>query len=568
MTAEVAWRSLRLDSMQAAWDASPTLIVLTLGPEHLVAYQNPASRRLFGPRPLGVEIGSAFPELSPSARATLDEVLRGGVAVVEGRPRPGVLGVQGEEVLLTYVFAAVGDPNRPAAGVLLTAIDVTAEAHASRASAQAAILSELSDRMNAAEDPNSALRELTRTLVPALADLAAVFVVPGADEPDRLRSTELNPRRGRANRAVAMSVSAILMDKVGRPPENAREEQPSPWQQSLAAGQPLLIDIAGGDLEGRSDAAVSAWLNDADARNMAVLPLSVAGELSGAVVLLSVSPRPPYEVGDLRFLELAATRAGSAVGHLRLFRRQRQITLDLQHALLPEVPSAIPNLDVAVRYLAGSADVEIGGDWWDIQYLGDGHTGIGLGDVAGKGIGAAVVMGQARSAMRAASLAGLSPARVLALLDQQLAGLLDSPVRLGTEPPPTFATAVYAVLDTVNEELRVANAGHPPLLVRLPDGTVSRVQAPPGLPLGLGGAGFDELDVPFPTGSLVLGFTDGLVETRSEGIEAGLRSVENFLVLSSAECDVEKIAEGVLHAVRRGHGLDDDVALIVIRSSG
>lgn len=552
MSDEPRWPDLSLASVSAAWEASPTLIVLTSGPQHLVAYQNPASRALFGERPLGVPAMTAFPELSEQARSTLDRVLRTGEAVTQEHPRPGVLGQHGEEVRLTYVFAPVGEPGQPPSGVLLTALDVTAEVQASRASAQAEVLSLLSVRMNAAEDPNAALRQLTRTLVPAVADLAAVFVGPSAEAPGRM---------------VALDLAPEVLARAGPPPDNPRDGRSSPWQQTLAAGRPVLVDVASGALADQTDAATAAWLATAGAHTMVVLPLSLAGELAGAVVLLAARPRAAYELGDLPFLELAAARAGAAISHVRLFRRQREIATDLQYALLPTVPEPTAGLEVAVRYLAGGADVEIGGDWWDIQPIGAGRTALGLGDVAGRGINAAIVMGQARSAMRAASLAELDPVAALTLLDRHLASVLDAPARLGTAPLPSFATAVYAVLDPAAQQLRVGNAGHPPLLVRRPDGRVERVHAPSGYPLGLGLGGYRELAVALPPGSIVLGFTDGLVERRAAGIEAGLHAVEDHLRSAPAGCDLEQLADGVLRSARQDHPLADDVALVAVRTA-
>lgn len=557
------WRSATLGSARAAWDVSPALIVVTVGPEQRVAYQNPASQLLFGPRPIGARIGEAFPEMSESGKATLDQVLAGAGPVTEPIPRPGVLGAAGEEVNLTYVFAPLVEPGQPPWGVLLTALDVTAEVRAERAALQSALLSDVSDRMNDATDPHDALRVLTRTLVPAVADVAAVFVSDLDHSPLGAHGSAAGP--GGGSRPSAISVSSALLDTVGAPPQGTEGARPSPWEPSLAAGRSVLIDIAGGDLVGQSDDAVRAWLSRAGGQNMAVLPLSLAGQLAGAVVLLTTRPRPPYSAEDLPFLELLAARAGSAVSHVRAFRQQWQIAFDLQTALLPGLPPAEPGCEVAARYVAGSRDVDIGGDWWDVHRLDQDQVGVGLGDVSGRGVPAAIVMGHARAAMRAASMAHLAPSAILTLLDGQLADLIESMDQPGrAELPSRFATAVYAAINLQTGTMRLANAGHPPLIMLDPDRRTRRVHAPPGPPLGLRAAGYHEIETPFPPGTILVGFTDGLVEARGSSLESGLAHVEAHLRQLDTT-DVDRIADSLLEVTSRARPLEDDIALVVLR---
>jgi serine phosphatase RsbU (regulator of sigma subunit) len=390
--------------------------------------------------------------------------------------------------------------------------------------------------------------------------------VPESDQP-----TNLAPARERAReRSGPVPPTAITLDpelvaRVGPPPGNTREAGRSPWEASLATGSPLIIDIAAGELRANSDDATNAWLARASAHNMAVLPLALAGRLAGAVVLMSFGDRAPYAEDDLPFLEQAAARAGTAVSHVRAFRQSRDIALDLQHALLPQAPGSLSGAEVAVRYVAGGPDVEVGGDWWDVHPLSPGRIGIGLGDVAGTGVQAAVVMGQARSAMRAAALAQLSPSAVLALLDEQLGGVFDATV--GGASTPRFATALYAVLDTGRATLAVANAGHPPLLVRDVDGSTRWVQARPGPPLGLRLPTYEETVVPFAPGSLCLGFTDGLVESRRQGIQEGLDRLADLVGRLPSDADVEGVADAVLEQMAPGTERQDDIALVVLRST-
>ena len=259
-----------------------------------------------------------------------------------------------------------------------------------------------------------------------------------------------------------------------------------------------------------------------------MLPLAVAGELDGAVVLLGTGDRPPYTQADLPFLEDVAARAGVAVTHLRGFDQQRRIAQDLQRALLPDVPTTLPGLRVSARYVAGADGLEVGGDWWDVHDLGGGRTGVGIGDVAGRGLAAAVVMGQARSVMRTGAIAGLSPAGLLTMLDRHVADLV---ARAGDAGPdqPQFATAAYAVIDRVAGTLTLANAGHPPMLLRYDGGPTVAAHAPPGPPLGVGTGGYEEVEMAFGPGCLLAAFTDGLVESSELDVGAGIERLRGHV---------------------------------------
>lgn len=558
--------------LRAAFESSPMLVTVTLGAEHVLAYQNATARRLMGARPLGVPIAEAFPEFTAEALQRADEVLRTGTTFVSPVEPARTTDAAGSPLMVRYVFAPLGGgPGRPPAGVVYTASDVTAEAQAARAAEEYRLLGELQERMNAAADPDKALQALTAALVPGLADVAAVFVQP-ADErrPDAVLTGGRRPLPDTAPLPVALTVSEALADRVGMPPSGGqRRAEPSPWTATLAAGRPLIIPIL--DDEGRSQLANDAstrWALEAGAHNIAVLPLTLAGELAGAVVLLAAGERAPYTPGDLPFLQRVATRAGAAVTHLRSYRQQRQIALDLQRALLPAVPPELPGVQLAVRYVAGAADVDVGGDWWEVHPRGPGLTGVGIGDVSGRGTQAAVVMGQARAAMRSAALADLGPGCLLDLLDAQLAESLENAATATGGLTPRFATAAYTVLDHHRQVLRIARAGHPPVLVRRPDASIEVIAPPAGPPVGLGVGGYEVVQAPFPTGSTLVAFTDGLVESRDVDVDAGVEQLRQSLQAVGHHHDLETLADALLDAMGRRYGHEDDVALVVVRSVG
>lgn len=217
--------------LRAALESSPMLVTVTLGAEHVLAYQNATARRLMGERPLGVPIAEAFPEFTAEALQRADEVLRTGTTFVSPVEPARTTDAAGSPLMVRYVFAPLGGgPGRPPAGVVYTASDVTAEAQAARAAEEYRLLGELQERMNAAADPDKALQALTAALVPGLADVAAVFVQP-ADErrPDAVLTGGRRPLPDTAPLPVALTVSEALADRVGMPPSGGqRRAEPSP----------------------------------------------------------------------------------------------------------------------------------------------------------------------------------------------------------------------------------------------------------------------------------------------------------------------------------------------------
>lgn len=542
-----AWRE--------AWEHAPVLVTVVVGREQRVAFQNRASRAVFGERALGVPLAEAFPEVGTGS-AVLDRVLRTGEIVQMPPHRIEVKDLHGEDVVMSYVITPLGTPP---VGAVVTAADVTARFRAEAQAARTRLVADVGAAMTRAADPAAALQALTDGLVPDVADLAAVYVI--LDDEDG--STPLPPD--------VMSMSDELA-RLGPPPPPDEDRGPSPYLPLLRTGAPVVIPLNGQET---TNPAGAEWLSAARGHTLAVAPLVVGARLTGALVLLAVGDRPPYDDKDLPFLADVAARAGAAITQLRTMRRQRDVAVDLQRGLLPAEPPRVSGVQVAARYVAGAPDVEVGGDWWDVHDLGNRCLALGIGDVSGRGVPAAAVMGQARAVMRAAGHARLGPVQALELLDAQLSEALTVPETAGGVgsaatgwAPVRFATACYAILDLAAGEVRLANAGHLPLLVRSADGAVRRVQAAPGAPLGLRVGGFVEEVAPVRAGDTLVMFTDGLVESRTLDIDDGLAMLERALAAHGG-ADVEVVADQLLAAMqtRPGHG-PDDVALVLLRVLG
>ena len=228
----------------------------------------------------------------------------------------------------------------------------------------------------------------------------------------------------------------------------------------------------------------------------------------------------------------------------------RATALTLQRSLLPTQVPSTEELDVAVRYAAGAAETEVGGDWYDVLALGGGRLAVVIGDVMGRGVPAAAVMGQLRTAVRTCARLDLQPAEVLDVLDGLVADLDDDQI----------ATCVYGVFDPHTRELQYASAGHVPPLVRSPAGAVTRVAGEVSAPLGVRDAP-RQTSVRLRPGEVLALFTDGLVERRGQDLDEGLDALAG--VLATGPREVEPLADAVLAAL--GRDRHDDMALLLLR---
>jgi serine phosphatase RsbU (regulator of sigma subunit) len=284
----------------------------------------------------------------------------------------------------------------------------------------------------------------------------------------------------------------------------------------------------------------------------AVIPLAVAGERFGFVCLLFREPRAFPQ--DERELALAfATTAAQALERARLFDEVRRAAETLQRSLLPgRLPSVAP-FAVAARYRPATDVVAVGGDWYDVIELGPGCLGVSVGDVAGKGVDAAAVMGRLRTAMRAYAMEHQSPAEVLRLL-------FDYHERTR---PDAFATVVYAVLDADAEEMRIASAGHLPPVVARAD-HADWLEIPIGAPLGVGDVpvALHETTIDLHAGDVVILFTDGVVERRTATIDSGVDRIRE-VALGHRDASPGRLADLIIEAVP-GSEAPDDRALIVV----
>ncbi|MFB8771853.1 ATP-binding SpoIIE family protein phosphatase [Streptomyces broussonetiae] len=259
-------------------------------------------------------------------------------------------------------------------------------------------------------------------------------------------------------------------------------------------------------------------------------------------------------VGGVLVFATDVTDHAEAADRLRTSeRRQRETAVTLQRSLLPQELEQPDDLRIAATYQPGGTEAAVGGDWYDVITLGGGRTALVIGDVMGRGVRAAAVMGQLRTAVRAYARLDLPPHEVLQLLDG-LATEIDA---------NQIATCVYAVHDPNEGRLVYASAGHLPILVRDETGAVLRADEPTGPPLGTGGWMHTSGSVPLAPGSTAVLYTDGLVERRDEDLDHGITALEH--ALAGAIGTPQVICDRLMRSAGVAADHDDDVAVLVLQ---
>jgi GAF domain-containing protein/anti-sigma regulatory factor (Ser/Thr protein kinase) len=292
-------------------------------------------------------------------------------------------------------------------------------------------------------------------------------------------------------------------------------------------------------------------LRAAGIRSMLGAPLTVEGRVTGVVHVGTLRPRRWFE-SDKRLLQLAAGRIALAIDHDRLLR-EHHIALTLQQSLLPEKLPELPRVSLAARYRP-SPQTTIGGDWYDALPLPDGRVALAIGDVVSRGLRAATVMAQIRTALRTYALDGDEPGTVLERVGRVVRGL----------ERREMVTLVYAVLEPATRKLTYASAGHPPPLV-VDDEGARFLEGAGGPPLGaLPYSSYDEETVRLRADSLVVLYTDGLVERRDRSLDDGMRQLAE--AIESTDVLPEEVCDALFDSLV-DDATTDDVALLVARAA-
>ncbi|MEU1517309.1 SpoIIE family protein phosphatase [Streptomyces sp. NPDC005811] len=568
-------RSIETDlaASQAIFGQSPFGFLL-IDPDLRVRRANQRFASIFGGSPddhrgKGVHDYLPRPE-AERVSATLRRVLETGDSITDMHVTGFVPGSDERRHWSINLYRVHSGTGRPI-GIAWLGTDITARRAAAREAAAArrnlALLNEAGARIGNSLDLETTARELLDVVVPGFCDLATVDLyqglLAGDETPPGLADGSAELRRVAFSSAVSdapysATGAPVAVGAVHHFPFN------SPCADALRTARPQAIPGEDGGL----------------VQSTLAIPMVAHDTVVGLAQFSRTKGSEPFGDRDRDLAWELAARAAVCIDNARLYRREHERALILQRSLLPPGDPVASGLDIACRYLPGHVSTgrpsEVGGDWFDVIELPGHRTALVVGDVMGRGLRAAVAMGELRTAVRTLALLDLEPAEVLSALDEIARGLgtpggVQQATRAARRPREAdlsevyLATCVYAVYDSVTRRCTFANAGHlPPVLVE-PGEPALMLDVPPGMPLGVGGEPFEEVEVDLPEGALLALYTDGLVESRDHPLDEGLQAFVG--ALTDPTRPLEDVCDHVLNTLDTHHG-EDDIALLMARVQG
>jgi PAS domain S-box-containing protein len=385
------------------------------------------------------------------------------------------------------------------------------------------------------------VERLAEMVVPRLADLC-VLDLAGDHGLERVVARHGDPQRQPL--VDALRAWAPPYRDLPAPARTALAEGRTRW--FTAVDEPQLAAMARGPEEIAAARALELV-------SLIAVPLVAEGRTLGVMTLAVDRRRRPFTTADVELAEQLGLQVALMMAKAQRYELEARTSHVLQATLLPPAPPAVPGMTVAVRYLAATSGVEIGGDFYDVAPLPGEHVAIAVGDVVGHDITAAATMGQLRSVYRALLVEAPAPAAVIDRLQASwpLLGL------------QRMATALFATLDVPTGVLRVASAGHPPPLL-VSEGRAEFLPVVPSRMLGAPPAPAVEWSGVVPPGATLVLFTDGLVESRSSDIDAGLERLR-AAAARSATHGPDELCDRLLADLAGTHRADDIALLALTR---
>ncbi|MCP3754702.1 SpoIIE family protein phosphatase [Streptomyces sp. TBY4] len=557
----------RIRGSSAVWDGlfarSPVGIAIL--DSQLRFLQVNAALEAMNGLPESAHVGRSLAEILPEVNAremeeAMLQVLETGRPVLDRRRVGRTPAEPDHDRVWSCSYVRVEDPAGMSIGVIASLVDITeqqrdhVEAEAGRS--RLALLSEASIRVGSSLDLERTAQELADLAVPRLADAVTVDVLDAmahGDEPGMgliggvaLRRLGKAPLSGSRVTDILAPLGRTLLFPVA-----------APYTQALAARQPYLI--ARLDEQAVAPAArhtsKPAQLLAVGVHSLVMAPLVARETVIGVATFYRTRPVGSFGSEDVTLAGELAARAALSIDNALLYHREHDTAVLLQRSMLPQHITPPPGIEVSHRYLPASDVNEIGGDWYDVLPLAGGKAALLIGDVMGHGIAAAAVMGRLSASVRALARLDLSPVRLLHQLEAVLGDLAE----------PMLATFLYVVCDPATGHCTVTRAGHPPPALVLPDGTVRLLDTPPGVPLGVGGIAFTPTEITAPPGSLLVLYTDGLIEARGRDLDE--RLAEMTRLLADPQRQLDHLCDSLItHLVPAA--ADDDVALLIARVGG
>ena len=411
-----------------------------------------------------------------------------------------------------------------------------------RAMQRSAFLAEATQHLASSLDPGQTISTLATLLVPEFADWAVVYL--REEEGRDARPVSFVHR----DHAITSKYGEVMLHRTPGVAERGLVND------VLTTGRRVRLDEIPEELRDaqlRATPDMAELVEAVSATSTLFVPLTVRGEVIGAVGLARVE-RGRYDDNDEQIIGDLTTRAAVAIANARSYQRERDTALTLQRSLLPQRLPDVPGVSFAWRYLPAGTTTSVGGDWYDVLQLDEHRVGLVIGDVMGRGINAAAVMGQLRATARAFASAQMTPADVLAQMDGAVTRLEQAQI----------TTAAVAILDVEARTLTMASAGHLPPLLLHPTESARFLDVEPGPPLGAGTPDYPQTTVSLPSGAMLLLYTDGLVEDRLRPVDAGM---EDLRQVCSDATDPENLCECALTIAGHGEQHEDDTAMLAIR---
>jgi PAS domain S-box-containing protein len=450
---------------------------------------------------------------------------------------------------MSYVPIDTSDGSRCGVGAIaedITELEQTEHA-ARRDRERLELLSAVTAEVNAALDPEAKLQALADAVVPAIADICAVFLLPAERRYDDGLEVTAEP-----------AAFATTLDLGAAPPEpgvSLRFPGDDPVARAARRRTPAVHRFEAESAPAWMHALrPRTWPTGERPHTIVGVPVIAGGEVVAVVLFIACGERPAYSGEELRTMDQLSARANVAVEHGLRFHQSQEIAITLQRSMLPRADvTSVDGLEVSARYVPATDHAEVGGDWYDVIRPKSGGVGLVMGDVMGRGVHAAAVMGQIRTAVRAYAKLGLSPGELLRALDELMVDVGEAQI----------ATCIYAVLDPATCQLRFANAGHMPPLVARVDGVTSSLEADQGPPLGAGVGGYREHVWSLPEEAILALYTDGLVESPGDDLDDGIRALAG--VLSGDGTSLDRLCDEAIESMAKVVGGDDDTALLLVR---
>ncbi|MET7508498.1 SpoIIE family protein phosphatase [Streptomyces albidoflavus] len=419
------------------------------------------------------------------------------------------------------------------------------------------LLHRAATRIGGSLDAVHTAQTLADLLVPALGDLASVELADGVGDGDEPRRADRGGDLHLTRTAVASAAGAWPASLL-QPGQSVPRVVASAALTEVQHGRAVLLDPSRvARLFGESR------LHLPEGGHSAMwAPLFARGLVLGTVAVWRTDQPDPFGEEDADLLTEIASRAALAVDNARRYTREHRAALALQQRLLPEATTDTPAAETKGLYLPTPDGAGISGDWYDVIPLPSFRAAFVVGDVAGHGLNATATMGRLRTAVRTLADLELDPTELLTHLD-------DLAHQLGEETDaasPVVATCLYAVHDPVAGRCAVASAGHPPPVLVRPDGTTEVVAVTPGAPLGVGGTLFETTVVDLAEDSVLVLYTDGLVERHLGDADGGWEWLRHSVATACAPGRTLEEAGRALLAGFDGAPPRDDIALLLARA--